>query len=90
MLKSKQYKPHQSTRYISYDNNKKLPKLYEKRENCCGCSACYAICPANAIIMEFDEEGFLYPIVDVSKCIGCFKCLSVCAFKSDQKIRGFI
>lgn len=87
------YIPHNSTRYKNINvmlqnnkvKNKELPKLYEKRENCCGCSACYAICPMNAIAMEPDEEGFLYPIVDVAVCIRCYKCLSVCGFKKAQK-----
>lgn len=25
--------------------NKRLPELYKSKEECCGCSACYAICP---------------------------------------------
>lgn len=24
---------------------KRLPELYRKKEECCGCSACYAACP---------------------------------------------
>ncbi len=85
-----QYRPHKSTRYKNIENDnstKKLPELYEKREDCCGCSACYAICPANAISMEPDEEGFLYPTVDAEKCVRCYKCLSICAFKVDQEIK---
>lgn len=27
------------------DTNMHLPELYKAREECCGCSACYAICP---------------------------------------------
>lgn len=37
-----------STRYICVQqdaNVKKLPALYSAAELCCGCSACYAICP---------------------------------------------
>ncbi len=68
---------------------KDLPELYEDRKNCCGCTACYAICPANAIQMMPDEEGFLYPIVDAEKCIRCYKCLEVCAFKKAQKEKGY-
>lgn len=68
----------------------KLPLLFEKKENCCGCSACYSICPKNAISMKEDIEGFLYPIVDESLCIKCYKCISVCAFKKDQKIKGYL
>lgn len=63
--------------------------LFKNKENCCGCSACYAICPVRAISMEPDEEGFLYPFVDRKKCIHCNQCINVCAFKSDQKENGF-
>lgn len=68
---------------------KALPEIYKKRENCCGCTACYAICPVQAIKMLPDEEGFLYPVVDAEKCIRCYKCLSVCAFKEAQREKGY-
>ena len=45
---------------------------------CCGCSACHAACFAGAISMLPDEEGFLQPVVDGGKCIGCGKCEKVC------------
>ena len=70
--------------------DKIVPKLYINKENCCGCSACYAICPVNAIFMEPDEEGFLYPIVDEEKCVRCYKCISICAFKVEQEVRGYL
>ena len=63
-------------------NKKSIPQLYENKRECCGCSACYTICPVGAIIMEVDEEGFLYPVIKDEKCIRCEKCLSVCAFQS--------
>lgn len=62
-------------------NTKKAPVLYTTKENCCGCTACVAICPKNAIFMEMDVEGFLYPNVNILKCIKCYLCLSVCPFK---------
>lgn len=87
--KKSHYVPHKSTRYIHVkeNNNRKLPKLYQNRENCCGCSACYSICPKHAIKMEPDEEGFLYPLIDAEKCVNCRKCISVCTFKIDQEKR---
>ena len=69
--------------------NKKLPELYSKTENCCGCSACYSICSVSAIQMRSDEEGFLYPVIDEKKCVRCYRCLSVCAFKRDQEVKGY-
>lgn len=72
------------------DTEKDLPELYYAREKCCGCTACYAICPMNAIVMRPDEEGFLYPVVDALKCIRCNKCISVCAFKKAQSRKGYL
>ena len=61
------------------------------KEDCCGCTACYASCPTQAIDMQPDAaEGFYYPHVDESKCIDCGKCLSVCKdvrpYQEPQKI----
>ena len=45
---------------------------------CCGCSACENACPMNCITLEYDKEGFKYPVVDYDKCIHCNKCFKVC------------
>lgn len=73
-----------------YKAKKKLPELYSKKENCCGCSACFAICPQKAISMKPDEKGFLYPVVDSEICICCYKCMKVCVFKEGQRKRGYL
>lgn len=65
--------------------NKKKPVLFESKDNCCGCAACYSICPSNAITMMEDMEGFLYPNINEALCIHCFKCIRVCVFKEDQE-----
>lgn len=64
---------------------KPIPVLYERKEDCCGCTACYAICPKSAIKMVEDEEGFDYPVVDAEKCIRCYLCLKVCPIKEAKK-----
>lgn len=48
--------------------------------DCCGCGACKSICPKQCIEMHPGEYGFLYPIVDVSKCINCHQCENVCLY----------
>lgn len=113
------YEPYEKPRYIKVDIShektacKRLPILYAKRSECCGCGACYSVCPCSgktylkkhekeiydfsyqmtrgglrktiphtgAITMLPDEEGFLYPVVDASICIRCYKCENVCDFK---------
>ena len=48
--------------------------------DCCGCTACASICNHNAISMQPDVLGFLYPVVDKDKCTECGLCEKVCAF----------
>ena len=55
--------------------------LYEHKEQCCGCSACVAVCPKSAITMVEDTEGFDYPQVDEKICVRCHRCLEICSFK---------
>lgn len=54
----------------------------QRKEDCCGCSACAAVCPKHCIQMKEDEEGFLYPIVDEKECIRCFLCDKTCPIKT--------
>lgn len=58
-----------------------IPVLYEKKEDCCGCTACYAACSQSAITMIEDDEGFLYPNIDEKLCKKCYLCLQVCPIK---------
>lgn len=48
------------------------------KKECCGCGACYQSCPVDAIHMEYDEEGILYPWVNEETCIRCGKCVRAC------------
>ena len=57
-----------------------MERVYESKEECCGCSACFNICPVDAISMVADEEGFLYPEIDQDICIDCNRCREVCPF----------
>lgn len=50
----------------------------QEKKDCSGCSACASICGHECIYMGTDEEGFLYPEVDASKCISCGLCERVC------------
>lgn len=48
--------------------------------DCCGCTACASICSHDAISMEPDAMGFLYPKVDETRCVDCGLCEKICAF----------
>lgn len=48
------------------------------KKDCVGCNACGQICPKACIAMRADEDGFLYPSVDLSECIDCHLCERVC------------
>ena len=58
---------------------------------CCGCSSCVQKCPKNAIRMEENKEGFLYPVIDKDKCIDCGLCSRVCPQlkKIKEKVMGY-
>lgn len=50
---------------------------------CCGCSACSFVCKHDAITMQKDALGFLYPVIDKNKCVSCGRCISVCSFNDN-------
>ena len=54
----------------------------ENKKDCCGCSACYSICPKSCITMSADEEGFKYPKINMVECINCGLCEKVCPIKN--------
>lgn len=55
------------------------------KELCYGCRACEQICSHNAIVMEKNEEGFIYPKIDQAKCTECGMCEKVCPTQDINK-----
>lgn len=64
-------------------------KISEKKD-CTGCYACAAICKKGAIILEKDEEGFRYPVINESKCIKCKLCERVCPVKNQSNANSIL
>lgn len=54
-------------------------QLIDKTQ-CCGCTACYSVCPYDAIRMVPDALGFMYPEIELAKCVNCGLCEKVCTF----------
>lgn len=59
--------------------------LFDSKINCCGCGACMNVCPKKAISMHEDDYGFLYPVINETKCVGCQLCLKSCSYKKNNK-----
>lgn len=59
------------------------------KKKCCGCGACEQVCPKSCIEMKYDNEGFLYPAVDINSCIDCKLCEKVCPQINTSKSNNF-
>lgn len=59
--------------------------VFDEKKYCCNCSACYNICPKQAIDIVEDEYGFTYPKINKEICIQCGLCRKICTFKSNDK-----
>ena len=60
--------------------------LFKDKKYCCACGACLNVCTKQAISMQKDEYGFLYPQIDKEKCIKCGLCIKTCAFQNSSLI----
>lgn len=56
-----------------------------KKKECFGCEACAQVCVKNAITMKEDIEGFRYPCIDESICVGCGLCKKTCPYENLPK-----
>ncbi len=60
----------------------------DKKEMCCGCSACVNCCPKKCITMKEDREGFLYPEVNRQECTNCGLCEKLCPVLNKTELSG--
>ncbi len=58
------------------------------KSKCCGCTACYNVCPKKCITMEADLEGFKYPVINKENCIDCGLCEKVCPCLKEYQDQG--
>lgn len=57
-------------------------------KKCSGCGACQSICPADAVSMNPDKQGFIRPVVDTNVCIDCGMCKNVCPIDNNFMIES--
>lgn len=57
----------------------------QNKKDCSGCGACKQICPRNAITMNQDDEGFLYPETNMDLCVNCDQCRQICPMEHGEK-----
>ena len=50
----------------------------QNNKDCCGCRVCEYKCPQKAIYMKENEEGFIYPTININLCTNCGLCSKIC------------
>lgn len=56
-------------------------------EKCTGCEVCVQSCPFEAISMQYNREGFLYPIINRKLCKQCGVCIKKCPLINLEKLK---
>lgn len=51
--------------------------VLKEMDKCSGCGLCETVCPAQAIKMEYDKSGFIYPVIQ--------KCSKSCSIQCVQQ-----
>ncbi len=59
------------------------------KQNCCGCYACYNICPPKCIHMQPDVDGFWYPVVEIDECTECGLCEQICPILKEKSADNY-
>lgn len=57
----------------------------KNKADCCGCGSCMEICPKQCIAFVEDEEGFMYPKVNMQECMECGLCEKRCPVINEYK-----
>ena len=61
----------------------------KRKSECFGCTACEQVCPCRCIEMQYDEDGFLFPVmVSPDDCSHCKRCQKVCPFCPEKTEDG--
>lgn len=67
---------------LSAVNHREIPieafNLPYNKNSCLGCGLCSYVCPANALKIELDSDGFYRPAYEKELCIHCGRCENGC------------
>ncbi|NLL63296.1 MAG: 4Fe-4S dicluster domain-containing protein [Ruminococcaceae bacterium] len=67
-----------------------MNKVFESIYSCSGCAGCAYLCPTKAIQMREFEYDFMYPVIDMRKCIDCGICKEFCSFSNRENSKKSI
>ena len=62
----------------------KIKEMLADKKSCIGCGNCSIICGTGACVLEQDEEGYWYPIINNDLCVRCKACTNVCPVMNNK------
>ena len=57
---------------------KRMTVEFVADNDCTGCLSCVAVCKQSAISIKYNNEGFWFPVVNITKCTRCGMCYRKC------------
>lgn len=60
--------------------------LVKDKTKCAGCQMCANICPRDAIVMQEDACGFVYPEIITDRCVQCGLCVETCDYTKEAGV----
>ena len=61
-----------------------MESVFVTKDKCCGCTACFNVCPKNAITIQENGGGYSYPAINPELCINCGLCQKTCQFSKPE------